>query len=170
MIRTKHLRNPNNEWKHNDGEKRLSNRPSEGMLKEAHMDSGKAGFPHLGADPWIQRSKLQEQRFYAFETFQKLINVRVMTFPEIKTKMFWGTNAGQEPRNKTSRVFPTANTAMSVSFSTSVIWCTLCVSVSQWWKPQNEFKVRLTSHNQIFSNTSLCVHTMNDMFGIIATT
>lgn len=58
------------------------------MLKEAHMDSGKAGFPHWGADPWIQRSKLQEQRFYAFETFQKLINVRVMTFPEIKTKMF----------------------------------------------------------------------------------
>lgn len=52
------------------------------------MDSGKAGFPHWGADPWIQRLKLQEQRFYAFETFQKLINVRVMTFPEIKTKMF----------------------------------------------------------------------------------
>lgn len=24
-----------------------------------------------------------------------------MTFPEIKTKMFWSTNAGQEPGNKT---------------------------------------------------------------------
>lgn len=36
-----------------------------GTLKEAHMDSGKAGFPHWGADSWIQSSKM---RFCAFET------------------------------------------------------------------------------------------------------
>lgn len=38
------------------------------MVKEAHMDSGKAGFPQWGVDPWIQTSELQEQRFRVFET------------------------------------------------------------------------------------------------------
>lgn len=49
---------------------------------------------------------------------------------------------------------------LSVSFSTSVIWCISFVSMSHWWKHQTEFKVRLSPFTVKCSQIVLCSHWM----------